>query len=156
MGLYWPKFSLVFLIHLFVYAGVYCIAYWIPASFALCLGWLLINVLYSDPKENNTLTSLKSKRRRRRLSSPVRQQKTADVEKSWHRMKCGRQTVERRKIYMYHQPSDSQLVRIIKFVSVADKNWNRKILFIKWTCCEVRKTVLPRGLDTLSALPCLF
>ena len=25
MGLYWPNFSLVFLIHLFLYAGVYCI-----------------------------------------------------------------------------------------------------------------------------------
>ena len=24
MGLYWPNFSLVFLIHLFLYAGVYC------------------------------------------------------------------------------------------------------------------------------------
>ena len=24
MGLYWPNFSLVFLIHLFSYAGVYC------------------------------------------------------------------------------------------------------------------------------------
>ena len=26
MGLYWPNFSLVFLIHLFLYAGVYCIS----------------------------------------------------------------------------------------------------------------------------------
>ena len=26
MGLYWPNFSLVFLIHLFLYAGVYCTA----------------------------------------------------------------------------------------------------------------------------------
>ena len=25
MGLYWPNFSLVFLIHLFLYVGVYCI-----------------------------------------------------------------------------------------------------------------------------------
>ena len=25
MGLYWPNFSLLFLIHLFLYAGVYCI-----------------------------------------------------------------------------------------------------------------------------------
>ena len=25
VGLYWPNFSLVFLIHLFLYAGVYCI-----------------------------------------------------------------------------------------------------------------------------------
>ena len=25
MGLHWPNFSLVFLIHLFLYAGVYCI-----------------------------------------------------------------------------------------------------------------------------------
>ena len=25
MGLYWPNFSLVFLIHLFLYTGVYCI-----------------------------------------------------------------------------------------------------------------------------------
>ena len=25
MGLYWPNFSQVFLIHLFLYAGVYCI-----------------------------------------------------------------------------------------------------------------------------------
>ena len=25
MGLYWPNFSLVFLIHLFLFAGVYCI-----------------------------------------------------------------------------------------------------------------------------------
>ena len=24
MGLYWPNFSLLFLIHLFLYAGVYC------------------------------------------------------------------------------------------------------------------------------------
>ena len=24
MGLYWPNFSLVFVIHLFLYAGVYC------------------------------------------------------------------------------------------------------------------------------------
>ena len=81
----------------------------------------LINVLCSNPKESNSLTSLKSKRRRLRLSSPdpVRQQKTADVGKSWHRVKCGRLTVERRKIYMYHQPSESQLVRIIEFVSGA-------------------------------------
>ena len=27
MGLYWPNFSLLFLIHLFLYAGVYCILY---------------------------------------------------------------------------------------------------------------------------------
>ena len=27
MGLYWPNFSLVFLIHLFLYVGVYCIVY---------------------------------------------------------------------------------------------------------------------------------
>ena len=25
LGLYWPNFSLVFLIHLFLYEGVYCI-----------------------------------------------------------------------------------------------------------------------------------
>ena len=27
MGLYWPNFSLVFLIHLFLYVGVYCILF---------------------------------------------------------------------------------------------------------------------------------
>ena len=27
MGLYWPNFSLVFLIHLFLYTGVYCIPF---------------------------------------------------------------------------------------------------------------------------------
>ena len=26
MGLYWPNFGLVFLIHLFIYGGVYCIS----------------------------------------------------------------------------------------------------------------------------------
>ena len=29
MGLYWPNFSLVFLIHLFLYAGVHCNIYYI-------------------------------------------------------------------------------------------------------------------------------
>ena len=32
MGLYWPNFSLVFLIHLFLYAGVYCIFFSCPLS----------------------------------------------------------------------------------------------------------------------------
>lgn len=53
---------------------------------------------------------------------------------------------------MYHQPSESQLVRIIKFVSVADKNWNHKILFIIWSCWEVYKIFSLEGWDTLSTL----
>ena len=32
MGLYWPNFSLVFLIHLFLYAGVYCISVYASVS----------------------------------------------------------------------------------------------------------------------------
>ena len=126
------------------------IAYWIPASSHYVWVDRLINVLCSNPKENNSLTSLKSKRRRLRLSSPVRQQKTADVGKSWHLMKCGGLTVERQKIYMYLQPSESQLVRIIEFVSGADKNWIIKLYSL---CGLVLKS--QEGWGTLSMQPFL-
>ena len=39
MGLYWPNFSLVFLIHLFLYARAYCIWFSWRGTLAVMLSW---------------------------------------------------------------------------------------------------------------------
>ena len=57
---------------------------------------------------------------------------------------------------MYHRPSESQLVRIIEFVSGAGKNWNHKTLFIIWICCEVVNLSSHEGWGTPSTLSSLY
>ena len=70
-------------------------------------------------------------------------------------MKCGGLTVERRKIYMYLQPSESQLVRIIEFVSGADKNWIIKLYSLCGLVLKFMKLYSQEGWGTLSMLPFL-
>ena len=57
---------------------------------------------------------------------------------------------------MYHRPSESQLVRIIEFVSGAGKNWNHKILFVIRTCGEVINLSSHEGWGTPSTLSSLY